>query len=335
MKKLTLVCINKNSGKFIKKSFKSFLSQDFEDFEIILLDSKSNDNSIELVQSLKSNKIKIVELDENVNNHEAFIKGVQLSNSKYITFSTSTDGYIDNEWFSKAVDILENDLSLSFIFANSIQRNLNSNLGLVNQKFYRHNCFPSHENFLPLYVSTSYHINELNCVWSTNIVKKILLKLSEKELKSKTIDIFEFLEREIISNGYLGCYINTLANYGRVHHDSITSNDIKYDKNLLWQKQKIHLKFLRNLYKNIRLKGFVFKDINSNEISKIKPLDTRFMFLYYFYRIFYPSFKTRRPIYSMYFFYEKTLKLFTKFIRKIVFPILNYINRIKFYIKKI
>ena len=33
---------------------------------------------------------------------------------------------------------------------------------------------PSHENFLPFYAATGYHINELNCVWSTKVVKNLI-----------------------------------------------------------------------------------------------------------------------------------------------------------------
>ena len=49
---------------------------------------------------------------------------------------TTTDGYVDNQWFSTAISELENDESLSFVYANSIQRKNNENLNDINQKFF-------------------------------------------------------------------------------------------------------------------------------------------------------------------------------------------------------
>ena len=39
---------------------------------------------------------------------------------------TTTDGYVDNQWFSTAIYELENDEKLSFVYANSIQRKNNT-----------------------------------------------------------------------------------------------------------------------------------------------------------------------------------------------------------------
>ena len=101
MKDLTIVCVNKNSEKFILQSIKTFLSQDYSNFEILIMDSDSKDRSIDIIKSFNSDIIKVYNLEGNINEKDAFRIGISQINTEYITFMTSTDGYLDNEWFSK------------------------------------------------------------------------------------------------------------------------------------------------------------------------------------------------------------------------------------------
>ena len=53
MSDLTVVMINKNSGKYIKQTCLSILSQNFDNFKVYLVDSDSTDNSLEKIKLLK------------------------------------------------------------------------------------------------------------------------------------------------------------------------------------------------------------------------------------------------------------------------------------------
>ena len=59
MKILSIICINKNSGKFIEKSIRSFLAQDFDDFEVLIFDSQSTDDSVKIISKINRNEWKI------------------------------------------------------------------------------------------------------------------------------------------------------------------------------------------------------------------------------------------------------------------------------------
>ena len=77
MSDLTVVVINKNSGKYIRQSCLSILSQDYSNFEISITDSASTDNSIEQIKLINSNKIKIFNVDSDVNHHDAWLHGIK------------------------------------------------------------------------------------------------------------------------------------------------------------------------------------------------------------------------------------------------------------------
>jgi len=331
MKDLTIVCVNKNSEKFILQSIKTFLSQDYSNFEILIMDSDSKDRSIDIIKSFNSDIIKVYNLEGNINEKDAFRIGISQINTEYITFMTSTDGYLDNEWFSKAIKILNNDIELSFVFANSARRNEQNKIDKINQEFFLDFQIPEKEYFLPFYLSTQYHVNELNCIWSTTIVKKFINQ--ENNFNNELLyDLFESLENWIVRNGYLGKHINTLANYGRIHSESLTMISQKHSlKEFIKQKnislQNKRKKILDNLH------NMTFFNRNSVVISKVDPRRLfNFYINYYFYKFFYPPSKISKPIYSIHYILSKFKYFFLYFILRNFFKItIRTFNKNKFY----
>lgn len=338
MSDLTVVIINKNSGSYISQSCLSVLSQDYKDFKIFLTDSASTDDSIEKIKLINSDKIKIFNVGSDVNHHDAWLHGIKNVESKYITFMTTTDGYVDNQWFSTAISELENDESLSFVYANSIQRKNNENLNDINQKFFLKFNIPSHESFYPFYLATNYHINELNCVWSTQVVKNLLKhkgdNLTNFDGSNAAIDLFETLEFLAVKNGFLGKYINTIANYGREHDNSLTAKYLM-NSNIIKKRREIILQRRKALFQNIKDK-MIFQNRNFEEVSKINKI-TFFNFYISFlvYSLFFPQYKKQRPLYSLnYLFIKFKTVFFENILLKIIIILLKKLQNIKFYKSK-
>ena len=338
MSDLTVVVINKNSEKYIRKSCLSILSQDYSNFEISIIDSSSTDNSIEQIKLINSNKIKIFNVGSDVNHHDAWLYGIKNVKTKYISFMTTTDGYIDNQWFSTAISEIENDKRLSFVYANSIQRKNNENLNDINQKFFLKFNLPSHESFYPFYLGTSYHINELNCIWATDVIKNLINYKSDSLASfesSKTVfDLFETLEFLAIKNGFLGKYINTIANYGREHDNSLTAK-YQLDQNMIKKRREVALLRRKAIFKNIKNK-MIFQNRNFEEVSKVDNitfLNFYISFLVYF--IFFPQYKKKRPLYSLnYLFIKFKIIFFENILVKIINTLLKKLENKKFYKSK-
>lgn len=332
MKTLSIICINKNSAKFIEQSIRSFLAQDFDDFEILIFDSQSTDNSLDVLKKINSSKIKIFNLNSDVNHHDGFIAGIKESKSEFITFMTSTDGYVDNEWFSKAINCLKKDPQLSFVFANSLRRNIDNCLDKINQPFFSEFLIPEKEDFLPFYLATRYHVNELNCVWSAAVVKKFI-ENSTTDKNAYIYDLFELLEIWIIKNGYLGKHINTLANYGRIHYGSITLKNYFPSALVVIAKKNFYSKSYSEIKQNLKNMKFYnrkFKIISSFDNKKL----FNFYLNYYFYKYFYPPVRVIKPLYSIYYLFNKLSTFFKdKIIKKLFKVIINILNKNKFFFR--
>lgn len=84
-----------NKEKHIKKTIKSVLNQEFKDFEIIVVNDGSTDNSLKKVEELKDSRI-IVYCIENQGVSHARNYGIKKAKSDYICFLDADDFWFKN-----------------------------------------------------------------------------------------------------------------------------------------------------------------------------------------------------------------------------------------------
>ena len=72
-----------NSSLFLKDSIECILNQTYENFEFVIIDDGSSDNTVEIVKNYKDSRIKLF-----VNSHDGFITqlnfGLKVSSGEYI-----------------------------------------------------------------------------------------------------------------------------------------------------------------------------------------------------------------------------------------------------------
>ncbi|HFT7324225.1 TPA: glycosyltransferase family 2 protein [Proteus mirabilis] len=80
-----------NSANFIQESIDSVLSQTYHNFELIIIDDASNDNSLDIIKSFSDNRIKIIELKKNQGAGVSRNKGIEMAQGRFIAFLDSDD----------------------------------------------------------------------------------------------------------------------------------------------------------------------------------------------------------------------------------------------------
>jgi glycosyltransferase involved in cell wall biosynthesis len=89
-KLLSIITVVKNDVLNIEKTIKSIIYQKNKDVEFIIVDGKSNDGTIKIINKYKKRIDKIViEKDKGI--YHAMNKGIKLSSGKYIGFCNSGD----------------------------------------------------------------------------------------------------------------------------------------------------------------------------------------------------------------------------------------------------
>jgi glycosyltransferase involved in cell wall biosynthesis len=111
--KISVITVVFNNEIGIEKTILSVLKQDFPNLEYIIIDGKSTDNTLEIINRYNDRICKIVsEKDKNL--YEAINKGINLASGEYIYLLHSGDVFLTNNVLSIYASNLNNsDLYLS------------------------------------------------------------------------------------------------------------------------------------------------------------------------------------------------------------------------------
>ncbi|MFW0717085.1 glycosyltransferase family 2 protein [Pedobacter sp. N23S346] len=119
--KVSVIVPNYNHAKFLKQRLDSILNQTYQDFEIIILDDCSTDNSRAIIESYRNNK-KITKIVYNTNNSgspfKQWKKGIELAKGEYIWIAESDD-IANFSFLQKMILTIQKYKTASLIFSES------------------------------------------------------------------------------------------------------------------------------------------------------------------------------------------------------------------------
>lgn len=119
--KVSVIIPTFNSEKFIKRAIYSVLIQSYEDFELIIVDDCSTDNTVKIIESFNDDRIKIVKHDVNTGVGVARQTGLKYTTGDFVLFVDSDD-YLKDDFIEMCVllqkqenaDIIYTSFSISF-----------------------------------------------------------------------------------------------------------------------------------------------------------------------------------------------------------------------------
>lgn len=85
-----------NSSKFLEETIASVLNQTFTDWEWMITDDKSTDNSVEIIQKIKDSRIQLILSDKNGGAGHARNLSLKQANGRFITFLDADDFWEPN-----------------------------------------------------------------------------------------------------------------------------------------------------------------------------------------------------------------------------------------------
>ncbi|WP_163409473.1 glycosyltransferase family 2 protein [Flavobacterium ajazii] len=161
-----------NAEKFIQATIESVLNQTYQNWEMILVDDGSTDQTVPIIEDFaqQDNRIKLFKLSENKGN--GFARNAALENAvgKYIAYLDA-----DDLWFPEKIEkqihfLKRNDLYFTFSFYDSIDEEGNN----LNRRVESPNPLTYKELFFCNYVGN------LTAVYDADYFGKIILETSQK-----------------------------------------------------------------------------------------------------------------------------------------------------------
>jgi glycosyltransferase involved in cell wall biosynthesis len=267
MPRISVIVPNYNHERFLKLRIESILNQTFQDFEIIILDDCSTDNSRDIIERYRSN-IKITKIVYNEQNSGSTFKqwetGIALAKGDWLWIAESDD-YAKSDFLESLIQLTEKYDNVGIAFSNSYK---------IDQD--------QQTEELPVYMTSSYkdgvievrerlcHYNTITNASSCIINRKIAAEASKNLHKYKACGDWIFYTR-ILQHTNLA-YSPRKLNYYRWHQSSVS---FSASKSGAYVTEGVNV--MDNIdYKMVKFSGREFMALCKGWLRKIGSLGFRY-----------------------------------------------------------
>lgn len=213
--KISVIVPVYNVENYIEKCLDSILSQNFDSYEIIVVNDGSTDNSLEILKKYQKNNFnKIVLIDqENGGQGSARNNALKIARGKYI-FYVDSDDWIEYNTLKTLYDIISEDKADIIIFGNNVVDIEGNILSVEDPKIYQ-------DDKLNLLFGKM-------AIWNKMYKKKVLKDIVFRE--KLFYEDLDFTSKIILSN-YKICFTNKIL-YNYLERPGSTMNNANITKNL-------------------------------------------------------------------------------------------------------
>lgn len=207
-----------NSGTYIRQAINSVRGQTYQDWELLVVDDGSTDNSADIIKGMEQTDGRIKYLKTNAPSGSPIVPrniGVKNALGRYIAFLDSDDAWLPNK-LERQMKMFEQYEDMAICFSNYEKM---TEQGERNNRIIK---APSISTYKQLLLSNV--IGCLTAVYDTEKVGKVFFQNHSHE------DYILWLD--ILKRGYVARNTNTVEALYRVRENSVSSNKLK---TLSWQ----------------------------------------------------------------------------------------------------
>jgi glycosyltransferase involved in cell wall biosynthesis len=231
MLQLSIITINLNNAEGLKKTIESVIEQTSKNFEFILIDGGSTDNSLEIIKQFSSNlSFWVSEKDSGIYN--AMNKGIKIAKGEYCLFLNSGDFFYSVETLSSVFSL---GLSEDIVYGDSFRYD----------KLIENGFFIIEPDNLSLY----HFFKKSICHQATFIKRELFVKYGNYDEMFKIASDWEFNIKAIILNNCRTKHINIPVVYFNAQGLSNASEGISLKEREVILNQFFPKRVIADLYK--------------------------------------------------------------------------------------
>jgi len=225
-----------NGGKFLRECIESVLAQDYENWEYVLVNNHSTDNSLEIMREYASRDDRI-----RVHNNKEFLPQMQNLNHAFSQISSKSkyckvvhaDDWMFPECLTKMVDVAEEYPSVGVVSSYRLDEKRVGLNGLPYHKTFNTGNEIARDHFL----NESYYFGSPSSLLiRSELIRKRDKVYVESHQGTDTGACLEFLKESDFG------FIHQVLTFTRRHEESVSNTDCK--ENYTW----IHAKLYNNLH---------------------------------------------------------------------------------------
>lgn len=119
--KISIITASYNYARFLTDCIESVISQTYTNWELIIVDDGSSDNSIDVIKSYcqKDNRIKLFQHKNGKNKglKDTLLLGLKHTNTEWVAFLEADDTFMPN-YLEEKIKVIEKEPDVKFIFNN-------------------------------------------------------------------------------------------------------------------------------------------------------------------------------------------------------------------------
>jgi teichuronic acid biosynthesis glycosyltransferase TuaG len=223
---VSVITANYNCERFIAATIESVQKQTLQDWEMIIVDDLSTDNSIDVINKYLSDpRIKLIRLETNQGPAVARNTAITAANGRFMAFLDSDDQWTPEKLELQIPFMIEKDIALSYTEYRKVDEEGRIISGVIERPDRVNYQFMLNSNYIPC-LTAIYDSSKLGKVYMPLILKRQDFGL--------WLDILKRVE-------FAYCIHKPLAYYRVRKNDSVSSNKVK--------SALYHWKILRDLEK--------------------------------------------------------------------------------------
>jgi len=208
---VTIITPSYKSEKFISQTIESVLSQTYQNWEMIIVDDASPDNSNNIIEKYcqKDARIKLIKIEINSNPAVARNRAIKEAKGRYIAFLDADDLWKSKKLEKQLIFMRENDLAFTY-----------SSYDLIDEDGRSLGTFTTIESINYKGMLKTSSVGCLTAIYDTNKLGKVYMPLIEKR---QDYGLWLKILKKINTTKGI---IEPLSSY-RILENSVSSNKIK------------------------------------------------------------------------------------------------------------
>ena len=306
MARVSVVIPTYNRAAYISEAIQSVLDQTYSDFEMIIVDDGSTDNTREIVGSFDDSRIKYI-YQKNQRLPAARNTGTNASSGEYITFLDSDDILMENA-VKKGVQILDEHPEVAFSYTPNYSIDERGQIIGLQKKGQKHSWVREGTAQIREFLIDGHHIGVCATMMRRSYLYEVGLWDTTYTDGSEDFNMLMRLARK-----YRVAYINESAGKVRVHQSSMTGtrdlNELEKTNSRIFESifqdpevghlfSGLRSKAYFRLYLRLALNAHIRKDRKTSNLYftkalKVNPKDfikgLWFPWIYYYLRTLIPT----------------------------------------------
>lgn len=221
--KISVLITSYNYEKYIKETIQSVLNQTYKDWELIIVDDCSSDNSVDVIKSFNDSRIRLYINEENLGLAKTLKLGVEKATGDWIVFLESDD-LINPDYITRKIQVIKNNNNISLVFNDCNFFGESSRVNDFNTALYKTRLKNAKRKY-PANMFYNFYLSNKIFTFSAVMAKRSdLLQLDYDTPVDCLLDWWLWIQLAYIGDFY---YIPEKLTQWRLHNDSYISNSEK------------------------------------------------------------------------------------------------------------